>query len=618
MENKYIPAMLVTANVGSIFEDPQTLLKIWVKEFLLTVKHFQPWFLALHCQEVGGKNYEESMRHVEDFVRMLMASEELMNYGQVRVYLDEDFTCTEKFTALGSLYFIHNNVKNVEIWDFKEHTFLPVEGKEVHSGNIERVTTKEKAKFPQEFFPECKWSRKGFMRTRWNINGTAFDLVNIHLFHDASNFVSVEAFPSAYTRNRQHALEYTLKRFQTDEYDKIPFFIFGDFNFRLDTPSVIQTITNQATPIHIKSAKNGEIVKMLYRDPVNENKVVLTLEKKVFDLENHEETFLKNNGRWLRDFDKELQTFENELYEFEITFPPSYPFMEDASGANCYMRTRCPSWCDRILFSKSAKSLVYMNHDEHDQPQVRYQLIGSNVAMGDHKPVLLWFRLLPATGMLNPLLLPTIVICPAPEIWTTNYNQSCYRTYSIPRITNSNNIYHKRRTMTSNWIENNNSPQLDRLSIDSTPLQNELYVSRQSSRFHSHHSSSSEEWFTDISGNAVKNDETVISNTKFTRSDDITSNKCNPIDQINPRIEAKMSIIYDPFNRIEKMESVQDNISVINCRKENQFEMSHSPMEHVSLQSNQKHCLSSCSDINYLHSNRELKRSCCPSSCIIV
>ncbi|XP_067131442.1 inositol polyphosphate-5-phosphatase A-like isoform X2 [Centruroides vittatus] len=71
--------------------------------------------------------------------------------------------------------------------------------------------------------------------------------------------------------------------------------------------------------------------------------------------------------------------------------------MEDASGANCYMRTRCPSWCDRILFSKSAKSLVYMNHDENNQPQVRYQLVGSNVAMGDHKPVLLWFRLLPAT-----------------------------------------------------------------------------------------------------------------------------------------------------------------------------------------------------------------------------
>lgn len=73
-----------------------------------------------------------------------------------------------------------------------ECTFIPVDGKEIHSGNIEAVTTKEKAKFPQEFFPECKWSRKGFLRTRWSISGTVFDLINIHLFHDASNFIAME------------------------------------------------------------------------------------------------------------------------------------------------------------------------------------------------------------------------------------------------------------------------------------------------------------------------------------------------------------------------------------------------------------------------------------------
>lgn len=34
--------------------------------------------------------------------------------------------------------------------------FAPVEGKEIHSGNIEAVVTKEKAKFPQDFFPEVQ------------------------------------------------------------------------------------------------------------------------------------------------------------------------------------------------------------------------------------------------------------------------------------------------------------------------------------------------------------------------------------------------------------------------------------------------------------------------------
>lgn len=73
-----------------------------------------------------------------------------------------------------------------------ECSFAPVCGKEIHSGNIEAVTTKEKAKFPQDFFPECKWSRKGYLRTRWSISGTVFDLINIHLFHDASNFIAME------------------------------------------------------------------------------------------------------------------------------------------------------------------------------------------------------------------------------------------------------------------------------------------------------------------------------------------------------------------------------------------------------------------------------------------
>ena len=41
-------------------------------------------------------------------------------------------------------------------------------------------------------FRQCKWSRKGYLRTRWQLNGTTFDLVNIHLFHDASNFVAMQ------------------------------------------------------------------------------------------------------------------------------------------------------------------------------------------------------------------------------------------------------------------------------------------------------------------------------------------------------------------------------------------------------------------------------------------
>jgi hypothetical protein len=40
--------------------------------FLQTVSRLDPKFIALHCQEVGGKNYERSMKHVEYFVRYVI------------------------------------------------------------------------------------------------------------------------------------------------------------------------------------------------------------------------------------------------------------------------------------------------------------------------------------------------------------------------------------------------------------------------------------------------------------------------------------------------------------------------------------------------------------------
>lgn len=58
------------------------------------------------------------------------------------------------FQALGNLYFAHTSLTDIKIWDFELKAYVDAIGKEVHSGNIEKVTTKEKAKFPQHFFPE--------------------------------------------------------------------------------------------------------------------------------------------------------------------------------------------------------------------------------------------------------------------------------------------------------------------------------------------------------------------------------------------------------------------------------------------------------------------------------
>lgn len=65
----------------------------------------------------------------------------------------------------------------------------------------------------KQFLLQCKWSRKGFLRTRWEVKGTVIDLVNIHLFHDASNLAASEEYPSVYCKSRRRALVHTLERY---------------------------------------------------------------------------------------------------------------------------------------------------------------------------------------------------------------------------------------------------------------------------------------------------------------------------------------------------------------------------------------------------------------------
>nr|CAD7392244.1 unnamed protein product [Timema cristinae] len=346
-----------------------------------TVTRLDPKFIALHCQEVGGKNYERSMKHVEFFVKLLMSSEELRLFDKVRVYLDEDYSSAENFTALGSLYFIHESITDVLIWDFSDLVFVPATGKEVFSGNIEAISTKEKSKFPQDFFPECKWSRKGFLRTRWSLHGTVLDLINIHLFHDASNFIAMESV----------SLTSSQRLFHSDENGTAPFFLFGDFNFRTDSQGVIQKLCEGLQPIRLQSNKTDH-TKLQYQDEASQ--VIFSLGRKEFSHHDHQTLFIENEASWLKAFDRELEPFEGRLYEFPISFPPSYPFEEEEEkGPRSYMQTRCPSWCDRVVLSSSAKSLV---NNISEPGSVEYGLVGPNTCMGDHKPV--YLRLLLAVG----------------------------------------------------------------------------------------------------------------------------------------------------------------------------------------------------------------------------
>ena len=93
----------------------------------------------------------------------------------------------------------------------------------------------------------------------------------------------------------------------------------------------------------------------------------------------------------MRQFDRELESLRSILFEYPVSFPPSYPYEEDPGQPGSYMTTRCPAWCDRILVSPAARKLI----DEGTTgggggkggggEGYAYGIIGEAVCMGDHK-----------------------------------------------------------------------------------------------------------------------------------------------------------------------------------------------------------------------------------------
>ena len=92
-----------------------------------------------------------------------------------------------------------------------------------------------------------------------------------------------------------------------------------------------------------------------------------------------------NTNFKLLKYDQELVRCEFETFsEFDIQFPPSYPFKEDINHPEGYMEYRCPAWCDRIVLNDKLKTLI--NTSSRIDPT--YDMIGATTCMGDHKVIL--------------------------------------------------------------------------------------------------------------------------------------------------------------------------------------------------------------------------------------
>ncbi|VDD93858.1 unnamed protein product [Enterobius vermicularis] len=402
-------------------EQSNASIKLYVNLILLKeIRRHNADFIALHMQEVGGKNYEVCTAQVPGFVEKIASCLRPLGYATVEAYLDLDYEVADNYVALGSLYFIRDTCKlAVDQYDFKSKQYTKLERNFVMvTKGLSRCTKIRKAKFPKDFWPTVRWTRKGFMHCRFRFNKTPIDFVNVHLFHDDSNIALVHENPALYSENRKRALNFVieeLRRLEDGRPDAL--FLFGDLNFRLDSASFLNRITEGADQRHdsvifTEGADDDiETTSLAAVEPVStdflkpndgheaeglrrtvsaiefrrspnsskkdlQSNCVLRIEKKRFDYINHKR-LLKEWEYYLED-DKEVLNFPY-LKELKIRFPPTYPWSEDPEDSEMLMKTRAPAWCDRILMNSLAYEMVGSNDN------VVYDSIGKDVCMGDHK-----------------------------------------------------------------------------------------------------------------------------------------------------------------------------------------------------------------------------------------
>ncbi|KAF8354849.1 ipp-5 [Pristionchus pacificus] len=406
--------LLMTANVGSLFEEGQRLQEPWLDVISKRILSEDADLSVIHMQETGGKRYVECSGQVPVLIEKL-ADRISGTYPLCRAFLDLNYT-SPAYTALGSIFFVHKHALSlVEQFDFARKQFVPLptaNSVEIRADGLDNESLAVKRKFPKHFWPAIKWGRKGYLHTRWIVDGKVLDLINVHLFHDESNLALIHENPSLYSSNRKRALDFVINEcvLDNDDDSSIHRFIFGDLNFRLDSKTFLNRLTEEAEPHPMEDLTthgSQDLLKdgIAFRNDINQTEnlrrtvsaiefrredgesnenCVLRIGRKVFDYENP----YKLQTMWetyLQD-DKEVDNFP-ELYEMPITFPPTYPWSEDPLDSGVFMKTRAPAWCDRVLMNKTA-------YESMEVETSVYESIGRHTCMGDHKPVALAISLL--------------------------------------------------------------------------------------------------------------------------------------------------------------------------------------------------------------------------------
>eukprot|EP00301_Raphidiophrys_heterophryoidea_P008980 c13277_g1_i1.p1 GENE.c13277_g1_i1~~c13277_g1_i1.p1 ORF type:complete len:533 (+),score=107.21 c13277_g1_i1:66-1601(+) len=379
-----VRVLLISANTGSCFEAPE-LEQPFLKLLHSHITADSPDIAIVHFQEMCGKEWKDrdTKAVAAQFTSNLMGSLASGFYCPGMMFHPAFGPDDSSFTALATMAFVGKSLLDqdrLSIWDFTKNQQISImalsESSTPATSDLSRFM--EHTSFPSENFPEIKAGRKGFLHTRWLLDEVPIDIVNMHLFHDSSNLETFQQpSPSPFANARKRAFKYMLDHCSLATSNNV--FVFGDFNFRLDLPKVVDALLD--TTEFVKKPLGDKDGSLTLSNPKAGQSLILG--KKRF--EPHDPSVFVKNWSKFRQYDREgsdtPQSFN--FSEYKVDFPPSYPYEEEVGHPHEYMTTRCPGWCDRVLMTQPAQSAV-------SAPV--YSFLGYDESIGDHKPVFLSFK----------------------------------------------------------------------------------------------------------------------------------------------------------------------------------------------------------------------------------
>lgn len=412
--------LLLTNSVGRIFDHLSDRLNWWLDALDDTVTASAADFVAIHLQRIGDDL--DAINHFANAMRR-----RLPDFWTSGLFCPSPSDAQRDFTALGVVVFVRRScTRDVAVFDFGAGDlggWVPITtlSEPLALEPVLPARWSRHSGFSRDQFGafDPQWMSKGWLHTRWRVDGQPLDLINIALFDDVDHLHALRraGAMSSFAFCRHEALQHVMDVVRASgpvpvALGPIPpaLLVAGDFNFRLDARSLLATVAGEAAlgaelsradavSVRVPVLRAGSILtstsptrsgvwpwhsaiegffnawsRFVAAIGLDSDQHITVTEDQFTMGDSAAEIFLRDPCAF-RECDLELAACKKllpALCELESVIAPTWkrklrerttdgPSLDESNAeVLCapYDNDACPSWCDRVLLDEAAMRMV--------------------------------------------------------------------------------------------------------------------------------------------------------------------------------------------------------------------------------------------------------------------